>query len=434
MNNEITNARKQNMKLYPFYRSISIDLIFFYAIQFLFYTQIKNITPSEVVLLHSFYAIFMIFLQIPASIIVDKLGARKSTILSNVFQIIYLILVLNCNKLGFLIISEFVSALCFSTKDISEGVLITNSLPETRKKGDIFSKLEGKGYRNYFFINSISSILSGFLYVINPYIPVIISLMAVIIATIMSCGFKDIEKIKTDESNKITKIQHNYFKELKDAMKFIIISQRLRSLFIFSGVSWGVICLISTYRSSILVDIGTPTQIITAIAAIIEVASSLGSKGQLAFNKRFKNKSLSIILVTLTMSIIVAGLTVVLNASYMISLAVVTVCCVIINLDKGMSLVLSTRYLGNFSNEEILSQIYAANAMVKNLIRAIIGFVGSYLLGITTTANAMILVGIFMIIISISLIGYMKTRLGLKPEEYGKDDIYSVESDKQRAM
>ena len=30
----------------------------------------------------------------------------------------------------------------------------------------------------------------------------------------------------------------------------------------------------------------------------------------------------------------------------------------------------------------------------------------------------------FLIIISISLIGYMKTRLGLKPEEYDKNEIY----------
>ena len=89
-----------------------------------------------------------------------------------------------------------------------------------------------------------------------------------------------------------------------------------------------------------------------------------------------------------------------------------------------MSLVLVSRYLGNFSSEKILTQIYAANAMVKNLLRAIIGFLGSYLLDITNTANSMVIVGLFLLVVSISLIGYMKTRLGLKPEEYGEDEIY----------
>lgn len=109
---------------------------------------------------------------------------------------------------------------------------------------------------------------------------------------------------------------------------------------------------------------------------------------------------------------------------YIITLAILIICFIIISINKGMSLVLLNRYLGNFSNEKILTQIYAANAIIKNLLRAIIGFVGSYLLDITTTANSMIIVGIFLIIISISLISYMKTRLGLKPEKYGVNEIY----------
>ena len=62
--------------------------------------------------------------------------------------------------------------------------------------------------------------------------------------------------------------------------------------------------------------------------------------------------------------------------------------------------------------------------MIKNFLRSVIGFLGSYLLDITNTANAMVLVGIFLTIISISLISYMKTRLGLKPEQYGENEIY----------
>ena len=59
MNSKIINARKQNMKIYSIYRAISLDLIFYYAIEFLFLTQVKNITPSQVVLSVSFYAIFI---------------------------------------------------------------------------------------------------------------------------------------------------------------------------------------------------------------------------------------------------------------------------------------------------------------------------------------------------------------------------------------
>lgn len=426
MNKEIVEARKQNMRLYSFYRTISLDRIFFYAIEFLFLTQLKDITASQFVLGSSFYALFMIFMQIPASILVDKLGARKCTIISNIFGTLFVILVMNCNGFISYVFAQFIDSLCFSIKDISDDVLIMYSIPDGKNKSDIFSKLEGKGYRNYFFVNAITAVLSGFLYVLNPYIPMILSLIFHIMSIILALGFKDIEKIESSNSIKQNKVQKHYINELKEGIQFILKSNRLRSLFIYTGITWGIFCLISSYRSSILVDIGTPTPIITATTAIVGIASSFGSKSQLAFNARFKNKSLSIILLTTTISIIIAGICVVLNASYLVSLLVVTFSCIVINFNKGMSMVLSNRYLGNFSNENILSQIHAINAMVKNLIRASIGFVGSYLLDITNTANATILVGIFMIIISISLISYMKTRLGLKPEEYGKDDIFAL--------
>ena len=53
----------------------------------------------------------------------------------------------------------------------------------------------------------------------------------------------------------------------------------------------------------------------------------------------------------------------------------------------------------------------------------IIGFIGAYLLSITNTANSLILTGIIFTIVVLALISYMKTRTGLKPEEYKKEDI-----------
>lgn len=425
MNKEIRDAKKQNMRLYSIYRAISLDLIFYYAIEFLFLTQIKGFTASQVVLSTSFYAIFMIIMQIPASIIVDKFGTRKCTTMANVFNAIFIILIMCSSNIYILLLAQFMSSICFSLKDIADETMLKYSIPYSKKHGDIFSKLEGRGFKNYFLISSLSSIFSGFLFVVNPYIPMCLALLFVILSIILSLGFKDIEEIENKyiEKEQLTIKQH--MEELKEGMKFIVKSQRLRSLFLYVGISWGIFALMGTYESSLLVDIGTPPQLITIIIAIWGFAASVGSNRQLQFNNKFKNKSLSTILISVTISIIISGLIVKFKSPYIISLVVIIICFLIINIDKGMSLVLSVRYLGNFSNEKILTKIYASNAMVKNLLRAIIGFFGSYLLDITSTANALIIIGIFLIIISISLIGYMKTRLGLRPEEYDKNEIYN---------
>lgn len=232
-------------------------------------------------------------------------------------------------------------------------------------------------------------------------------------------GFVEIEEIK--EEKQTTK---NYIKDVWEGVTFIAKSQRLRSLFLYAGISWGIYCLIGTYRTSLLVDIGTPEQVITMIAAVISVAAAIGSKQQLRFHNYFRNKSLATILFMVTFFIILAGLAGIIQISYGVNLAIIITCFVIIGLSKGIGEVLVTRYLGNFASDKILTQIYAINAISRNLFRAIISFLGSYLLRITNTSNSLIMVGILLLITVLGLVSYMKPRLGLKPKEYEESEIY----------
>ena len=417
-----TQKRKQNMKIYSMYRAISMDLIFFYAIDFLFLTQVKNISASDVVLKTSFYALFMVILQIPANILIDKMETRRCTILANIFNTIYLLMIIFAIDLKTLIIAEFFSALCFSIKDISDTTLLNMSIPETDKKGEIFSKIEGRGNKNYYYINAITSVLSGFLYTVNPYIPVIGATIIAAIATVLSAGFQEIENPNQIAEKKNISID-KYIIDLKNSFKFIIKSNRLRSLLIYSGIMWGTFCLANTYRTSLLEEIEIPATWIAIIAAIIDIASGIGSKKQLKIHKMFKNKSLSVLAFTTAIMIWLSGIIGNSNLLPNSIMILVTIFYIILNANKGIFGVLMTRYLSNFTNSNILPKIYSVNSISRNFFRMIIGFLGSYILSITNTANSLILTGIIFTIVVLSLISYMKTRTGLKPEEYKKDDI-----------
>lgn len=416
-----TQKRKQNMKLYSMYRAISADILFFYAIDFLFLTQVKNISASDVVLKSSFYALFMIILQIPANILIDKMGTRRCTILANIFNVIYLIMIMLATDLQILIIAEFVSALCFSIKDVSDTTLLNTSIPEAEKKGEIFSKIEGKGSKNYYYINAITMVISGFLYTVNPYIPVIGAVIVAIIATILSAGFQDIET-DTNIENKGFSVD-DYIIDLKNSFVFIIKSNRLRSLILYSGIIWGTFCLASTYRTSLLEEVGISATWIAIISAIVGIASGIGSKHQLKIHKIFRNKTLSVLAIITAITILLSGIVGNTNLSSNIIMILVTIFYVILNIGKGIYGVIMTRYLSNFTNVIILPKIYSVNAISRNVFRMIIGFLGSYILSITNTANSLILTGIIFGIVTIALISYMKTRTGLKPEEYKKEDI-----------
>ena len=89
---------------------------------------------------------------------------------------------------------------------------------------------------------------------------------------------------------------------------------------------------------------------------------------------------------------------------------------------NGMYYTIIDRYLMNFTNKEIDTQISAVYNLFRNVVRVLFGFLASFILGITTSANALIIVGIIFTIIFIAISQYMKTRLGLKPEEYSKEE------------
>lgn len=422
-NKRLVSSRKKNMKLYPIYRMWGVDIIFLYAIKMLFLTQVKGLNAHDVVLSTSIYALFMCFLQLPASILIKKIGCVKSAFLSNIFNILYIILLMFSSNIIWLFFAEFVSALTFSLKDVAEPSLINNSIPTTKKKGNIYSKLEGKGTSRYNILNAIANIASGSVYLINPYLPLILSICCSIIACIIVLQFDELGG-KAKESAKNENLWRNYLNDMKLSFQFIFQSRRLRCLLLYSGLFWGLRCIVAEYKDSILVEIGTSAFILGMIGAILEIASSFGAKKQGKFHKKFKNKSLTYIAISFALCAIISGLTVSsLHVPFTLELIIIVVSFIIIYIDNGMCGILINRYLANFSNSNILLKIYSANSIARNSMRFIFGILGSLLMTITGSAHAMVIVGIFALVTMIILLKNMKLKVGLKPEEYDVKDI-----------
>lgn len=205
--------RKVNMRIFPTYKKIGWDYLFFYTIDFLFLTQIKGISAADVVLKNTFYAFFSIIMQIPANIIVEFLGRKNSLILGNVLNCFYMVIIMLSRNLLDLIFAEFICAIAFSIKNIAEPSLLNESIPPSRYKSGIYSKISAKGAAGYYLLNAISKIVAGFLFTINGYLPIICSLIVLIIAVILSTGF--IEPIQKKKRNINKLLGKNQFKDIQ---------------------------------------------------------------------------------------------------------------------------------------------------------------------------------------------------------------------------
>lgn len=188
---ETQKMRKTNMRIFPTYKKLAWDYLFFYTIDFLFLTQIKGISSANVVLKSTFYAFFSIILQIPANIIVEFLGRKNSIVLGNILNCFYMVIFMLSRNLLDLILAELIGAMAFSIKNIAEPSLLNESIPPSRYKGKIYSKISSKGASGYYLIATICKVIAGFLFPINGYLPIICSLIVLILVSIMSMGFME---------------------------------------------------------------------------------------------------------------------------------------------------------------------------------------------------------------------------------------------------
>ncbi len=417
---EEVKVRKHNLRLYPKYLMLGYDLLFFYGIRVMFLLDVKRITESQILLAATVYALSMIVMQVPATLLASKIGYKNTAIAGNIFNIIWAILMITFDGFAGLALSQFISGVAFALKFVSEPNLLSTSIPQapTYQRNEIFSRLDKKGFSRYCIFSAISTIISGFLYDINPYIPIFLCLICVIAATAISFNFYDIQEEESKESFK------DYIKDLKKGYKFITKSKRLRALLVMTGAVWGIIVLLDSYQLTLLQDIGATSVQVGFIFAMFELTRGLFSNTALDFNKKFKNRSLTNILLTFAIGFILAGIIAMSQLPFYTKLVIIVVILLIMGAANAIDQILAKKYVNNFASTKILPAIYSSKSICDNIFRTIITLLGSAIVGIYNIDIAMIVMGIFILILTLVLTVYSKDKLGLKPEEYTQKDIY----------
>ncbi len=417
---ETQKMRKVNMRIFPTYKKLAWDYLFYYVVEFLFLTQIKGISGADVILKSTFFAFFSIIMQIPANIIVEFLGRKNSIILGNVLNCFYMVIIMLSRNLFDLIFAELISAIAFSIKNIAEPSLLNASIPPSKYKSDIYSKISAKGASGYYLVDAISKVIAGYLFTINAYLPVICSLVVLIIVTILSIGFMEPIQKKKKNANKM--LGSEQLKDIKEGFIYVLKSERLKALILCSSLIYTLLSILNNYHISLLEELKISSVVIGIIAAIGTYISSLASKKQQIFHNKLKNKFLITIALMLSISIMITGICGLKAEEYTLLLGIIIITNLIFYFGNGMYYTIIDKYLRNFTNKEIDTKIFATNNLFRSIIRVIGGLFASFLLDKMTTAYCMIIIGVIFTIVFILTERYMRNRVGLKPEEYSKEE------------
>ena len=420
---ELRKIRRNNAELYPIYKMFSWDLLFFYSIEFLFLTITKKLTASEILIVHGFYLLFTIIMQIPAVIITDFLGKRKSIILGNIFYICYILTLILLPGLLSIILANLMFALGDCIKKIAETNLAYDSVSTHGGEG-LYSKLDARGGSWYYILDGIASLTAGYLFVINNYLPMFICLGFIVISTILSFKFKDVYKTKYKKTN-ITNTLKEYSVDLKTSFKFILRSRRMKAFIVFQIAIFSLIEIVSTYSNDLLVTIGVPEEQFSIIFSVLTLIGGISLSLKKTIEKKFKNRTLAFLSLTYVFACIIIGAI----SSIYTGMSIIPIILVMLALHRiceSVWYILEYKYLNNFTTEEMRNKIMFSYEFIGAIGASIFSILGGLLLDIISVENAYLIVGLAFLAIMIVVLDYMRTRIGLKPEEYKREDIELV--------
>lgn len=420
---DLRKIKRRNAKLYPIYKMFSWDLLFFYSIEFLFYTITKKVTASEILIINGFYLFFKIIMQIPAVAVVDFLGKRKSIILGNMLVVLYVLILLFFPGAISIIIADLIFSLGYDIKVIAEPNILYDSV-STRGGEGLYSKIDAKGGSWYYILDGIASLTAGYLFVINNYIPMLICLGFAVISTILSFGFKDVYEIEHDQSkNKnIINVLSEYGKDLKQSFKFMMKSNRMKAFILFQIVFYSLIEIINTYRNDLLINIGMPEEQFSMIFAVLTLIGGISLSLKRNIEKKFKNRTLSFLSLTyIGACIIIGGISSLYQSKVIIP--IILIMYALQKISTSIWYILETKYLKNFTKENTRNKITFTYEFIGGIAASIFSIIGGLLLNLVNIRVAFLIVGLVSLIIMLIVLKYMKTRFGLKPEEYKKEDI-----------
>lgn len=410
-------AMKYNRRIFPLYKGIGWDPLFYCAILFLFLTQIKGIEPAKVMYAESFYALFLVLSQIPSTFIIEKIGNRFSLVLGCTLITIQTVLLMFANNFIYLLIAHAMFALGNALKDIAQYDLLYDSTQNFKGKNS-FGNLDAKGSSLSYIIQAITSLFTGYLFVFNPYLPFILSSLISFLTVILSYRFEEIAFQKKEKTTILDSL-----KDMKQGFKFILKSKRLRALFCFVSFFVGTLMMISTYENSLQKDLQIAPQYFGIIYSFFILVQCYSVHFQDKLHRTFKNRTLTMLSVPMFLSFILVGIVTNLNINYIFTFIVVAFAFFVQHFLRAPYWVLENRYVTNFTTSDIRTKIISATNLIKGIGRIVMSFLGGLLLEFYNTSQAYLILGSIGLVFLLLILKYMKTRFGLTPEMYEKQDI-----------
>lgn len=297
---EESNKIDKIVKLYPIFYALSADTIFFVPIDTLYLSLVKNLSASEISATTMISLLVCILSRSLIEKAAKKIGNANSVKLGCLLLLISTIILTFGTSIVSIIAYKIILEYAYMFW-IMSNIILRNNLTAMNRKEEYFS-IRNKAKIMYGIATMITALISGYLFNMNVYLPLYISIALYIVLLSMSFNFYEAKNLEEEQKKKPTK---NI--KLSSLVVLVILSNALFYGIIKLGQNNSK--LFMQYDFSNVLSVENVTIMITTIVLISRVARIIGN---IIFGKLYKKikDKMSIVLTILELlafSLIIVG-------------------------------------------------------------------------------------------------------------------------------
>jgi MFS family permease len=290
---------EKNIKSYYLYSTFA-ELLLVGPILVLFLSA-KGLTFTEIMVLQSISAISVFFFEVPTGAMADKIGRKYSVLLGAFLWAMGIILYVVGQSFFVFALSEITFSLGSAFKSGADSALIYDSLKVLKRENE-YQSIEGKARSYALYAQAIGSVLSSFLYEININLPMLASVVCMAITMLAALRFKE-----PHIEGKVGKYGENYFKQIKESGRFILMHDKLKAIVFFCMVFFIFYRTGFWYYQPYMESVNIPVKYFGLLFFIFNITAAFISKRSAYIMDKTKPKTLTFMAFLMIISFLILG-------------------------------------------------------------------------------------------------------------------------------
>lgn len=205
------------IKLYPLYRGLEADLLFYVAVDSMFLSMTKGFTDAEFVSLTTVATLSFLILQFPLLWLVHRIGNTGTMRFGAVCMLLSASFITFGQSFAIVALGRIFHEMAVICSAASAIVALENSLEVTEQQED-FVRVRSNGNTVYAVFTMIIALVAGFMFNYNNYLPMYCCIGAHVIGLIVTCCMTD-----ASPYNKINRKKKTSVKKAKLAPAVVLV-------------------------------------------------------------------------------------------------------------------------------------------------------------------------------------------------------------------